>query len=78
MTYSEFGRRIRSNAGFGTDHGTAAPLFLFGTCAKNQVLGDTPEIDTAVDIKEGVQMQYDFRNIYSTVLTDWLLSLIHI
>jgi uncharacterized protein (DUF1501 family) len=31
MTYSEFGRRIRSNAGLGTDHGTAAPLFVFGT-----------------------------------------------
>lgn len=72
MTYSEFGRRIRSNAGLGTDHGTAAPLFLFGSCAKNQVLGDTPEIDTAVDDKEGVQMQFDFRNIYSTILTDWL------
>ena len=72
MTYSEFGRRIRSNAGLGTDHGTAAPLFLFGNCAKNQILGDAPEIDTEVDIKEGVQMQYDFRNIYSTVLTDWL------
>jgi uncharacterized protein (DUF1501 family) len=72
MTYSEFGRRIRSNAGLGTDHGTAAPLFLFGTCAKNQVLGDAPEIDTQVDEQEGVQMQFDFRNIYSTILTDWL------
>jgi uncharacterized protein (DUF1501 family) len=72
MTYSEFGRRIRSNAGLGTDHGTAAPLFMFGTCAKNQILGDAPEIDTQVDDKEGVQMQYDFRNIYSTILTDWL------
>ena len=72
MTYSEFGRRIRSNAGFGTDHGTAAPLFLFGNCAKNQILGDAPEIDTQVDDQEGVQMQYDFRNIYSTILTDWL------
>ncbi|WP_397444508.1 DUF1501 domain-containing protein [Polaribacter sp. R77954] len=72
MTYSEFGRRIRSNAGLGTDHGTAAPLFLFGSCAKNQILGDAPEIDTQVDDKEGVQMQYDFRNIYSTILTDWL------
>jgi uncharacterized protein (DUF1501 family) len=72
MTYSEFGRRIRSNAGFGTDHGTAAPLFLFGTCAKNQILGDAPEIDTQVDEQEGVQMQFDFRNIYSTILTDWL------
>ena len=72
MTYSEFGRRIRSNAGFGTDHGTAAPLFVFGNCAKNQVLGDAPEIDTEVDEQEGVQMQFDFRNIYSTILTDWL------
>ena len=72
MTYSEFGRRIRSNGGFGTDHGSAAPLFIFGNCAKNQILGDTPEIDTQVDDKEGVQMQFDFRNIYSTILTDWL------
>ncbi|SDT90039.1 Por secretion system C-terminal sorting domain-containing protein [Polaribacter sp. Hel1_33_78] len=72
MTYSEFGRRIRSNAGFGTDHGTAAPLFVFGTCVKNQILGDAPEIDAQVDEKEGVQMQFDFRNIYSTILTDWL------
>ena len=72
MTYSEFGRRIRSNAALGTDHGNAAPLFVFGACAKNNILGDTPEIDTAVDISEGVQMQYDFRNIYSTMLTDWL------
>ena len=72
MTYSEFGRRIRSNAGFGTDHGTAAPLFIFGKCAKNQILGDAPEIDTQVDDQEGVQMQFDFRNVYSSILTDWL------
>jgi uncharacterized protein (DUF1501 family) len=72
MTYSEFGRRIRSNAGLGTDHGTAAPLFVFGSCANTIILGDAPEIDTQVDDKEGVQMQYDFRNIYSTILTDWL------
>ncbi len=72
MTYSEFGRRIRSNAGFGTDHGTAAPMFLFGNCAKNQILGDAPEIDTQVDINEGVQMQYDFRDVYRSVITDWL------
>jgi len=72
MTYSEFGRRIRSNGGFGTDHGNAAPLFVFGSCASATILGDAPEIDTQVDIKEGVQMQYDFRNIYQTILTDWL------
>lgn len=72
MTYSEFGRRIRSNDSLGTDHGTAAPLFLFGSCSNNIILGDAPEIDTQVDNKEGVQMQFDFRNIYSTILTDWL------
>lgn len=72
MTYSEFGRRIRSNGSLGTDHGTAAPLFVFGQCAKNQLMGDSPEIDTQVDDQEGVAMQYDFRSVYHTILTDWL------
>ncbi len=31
MTYSEFGRRIKSNSSVGTDHGAAAPMFLFGS-----------------------------------------------
>lgn len=72
MTYSEFGRRIRSNSALGTDHGTAAPMFIFGTCVENQILGDHPEIDTQVGIDEGVPMQYDFRDIYSTILQNWL------
>lgn len=72
MTYSEFGRRIRSNGSLGTDHGTAAPLFLFGTCIKNQILGDHPEIDKQVGVEDGVPMQYDFRDIYGTILKDWL------
>ncbi|MCF8464596.1 MAG: DUF1501 domain-containing protein [Flavobacteriales bacterium] len=72
MTYSEFGRRIRSNAGLGTDHGTAAPLFLFGSCIEPQILGDHPEIDQGVSIDEGIAMQYDFRDIYGTMLTHWL------
>jgi uncharacterized protein (DUF1501 family) len=72
MTYSEFGRRIRSNAALGTDHGTAAPVFLFGSCIKKQILGTHPEIDRQIGVEEGVPMQYDFRNIYGTVLQDWL------
>ena len=72
MTYSEFGRRIRSNAGLGTDHGTAAPLFMFGSCVGSQILGESPEIDPEVGIDEGVPMQFDFRNIYGTVLSQWL------
>lgn len=72
MTYSEFGRRIRSNAALGTDHGTAAPMFLFGSCIENQILGNHPEIDPQVGFDEGVPMQYDFRDIYGTILQQWL------
>ena len=31
MTYSEFGRRVEDNGSGGTDHGTAAPLFVLGS-----------------------------------------------
>ena len=71
MTFSEFGRRIRSNDSFGTDHGTAAPLLLFGSCINPMILGDNPEIGVDVDIQEGIPMQYDFRDIYGSILMDW-------
>ncbi|MEM8583095.1 MAG: DUF1501 domain-containing protein, partial [Bacteroidota bacterium] len=71
MTFSEFGRRIRSNESFGTDHGTAAPLFLMGPCVQSGVLGESPEIPEEAEIAEGVALQYDFRDIYGTVFEDW-------
>ena len=71
MTFSEFGRQIRANGSLGTDHGTAAPLFLFGSCVNSQILGDNPEIPSNVQSQEGVPMQYDFRDVYGSVLADW-------
>lgn len=71
MTFSEFGRRIRSNGSRGTDHGTAAPLFVFGSCASGTILGNNPTIDTQVSQNEGIPMQYDFRDIYGSLLVDW-------
>lgn len=71
MTYSEFGRRIRSNFSFGTDHGTAAPLLLFGACVNAGITGDNPEISDQVEVNEGVPMQYDFRSVYGSLLIDW-------
>lgn len=72
LTYSEFGRRIRSNDSFGTDHGTAAPMMVFGSCVNSAVLGTNPEIVPDVDKKEGVPMQFDFRSIYGSILVDWM------
>lgn len=71
MTYSEFGRRIRSNESNGTDHGTAAPIIVFGSCVNPGIIGDNPSIDPQVAINEGVPMQYDFRSVYATMLMDW-------
>jgi uncharacterized protein (DUF1501 family) len=71
MTFSEFGRQIQSNASLGTDHGTAAPLFLFGTCLQPGFTGENPEILRQLQPQEGVAMQVDFRNIYGSVFQDW-------
>lgn len=71
MTFSEFGRRIKANDSTGTDHGSAAPLFLFGSCVNPGILGSNPTISDNVTNDEGVAMQYDFRSVYASVLIDW-------
>ena len=71
MTYSEFGRRIKSNSSVGTDHGSAAPLFIFGKAVVGGVLGDNPTIQPVATVNDNVPMQYDFRSIYATILENW-------
>ncbi|NND08871.1 MAG: DUF1501 domain-containing protein [Saprospiraceae bacterium] len=71
MTFSEFGRQIRSNESLGTDHGSAAPLFLFGACVQSGFYGQIPEILDEVAPQEGVALQTDFRDVYGTVLQQW-------
>jgi uncharacterized protein (DUF1501 family) len=71
MTFSEFGRRIKSNSSVGTDHGAAAPLFVFGKRVDGGVLGDNPAIPANATVNDNVPMQYDFRSIYSTLLEKW-------
>lgn len=71
MTFSEFGRRVKENAGRGTDHGTAAPLFIVGGKVKGGIYGDDPilsNLDDNGDLKYGI----DFRSVYGTVLDGWL------
>lgn len=70
MTFSEFSRRIVSNGSFGTDHGAAQPVFIFGDYAATGVLGDNPDM-SALNVESNIQMQYDFRSVYSTILRDW-------
>ena len=71
MTFSEFGRRIKSNSSVGTDHGAAAPMFVFGKPVEAGVLGNNPTIQPVATVNDNVPMQYDFRSIYSTLLEKW-------
>jgi len=69
MTYSEFGRRAASNASYGTDHGNAAPMLVFGTCLNPGVYGENPDL---VNLENGnIAMQYDYRQVFSSVVKDW-------
>lgn len=69
-TISEFGRRIPSNGSYGTDHGNAAPLFVFGNCVNAGVYGTNP---TFTDLQEGnLPMQIDYRQVMTALVMDWL------
>lgn len=71
MTFSEFGRRIKENDG-GTDHGTAAPVMLFGPALNgNGFLGDAPDLEN-VDNNGNLKHSIDFRTIYASILEKWL------
>lgn len=70
MSFSEFGRRVAQNASGGTDHGAAAPMFLFGPMVKAGVVGNHPSL---TDLDEGdLKYGIDFRSVYAAILEDWL------
>jgi uncharacterized protein (DUF1501 family) len=71
LTFSEFGRRIKSNGSRGTDHGAAAPMFVFGSEVCPGLLGNNPEIPDKVTVRDSVPMQFDFRSVFGSLLTDW-------
>lgn len=73
MTYSEFGRRPNENASFGSDHGTASPLFVVGNQVKGGFYGAQPSLEaTALDRAGNMVFTTDFRSVYSTVIDKWL------
>ena len=72
MTFSEFGRRIKSNASGGTDHGIAAPVFVFGQPVQAGIVGSNPLLPDNATVNDNIAMQHDFRAVYATLLKNWL------
>lgn len=72
MTFSEFGRRPSENESRGTDHGTAAPLFVMGSRVRAGLHGAAPNLQ--VNRNEDLKFSTDFRAVYATALERWLGS----
>lgn len=69
LVFSEFGRRVAENASGGTDHGTAAPMFLMGSHVKPGLHGAACSL---TDLDSGdLKHTTDFRSVYAAVLRDW-------
>lgn len=67
VLFSEFGRRVADN-GKGTDHGTAAPMFIIGGKNKGKILGSNPNLK---DLDNGdLKYETDFRSVYASLLKD--------
>lgn len=73
VTFSEFGRQVRENANFGTDHGDLAPFFVIGNAAAAGILGDHPVFTNSTSYYYNQnQRRYDYRQIFASLLQDWL------
>ncbi len=72
MTFSEFGRRIFENGSNGTDHGKAAPTLFFGSGLEGSAfVGEHPSLDNPNN-RGNLEYTMDFRDLYATVLAEWL------
>lgn len=72
MTFSEFGRRIFENGSNGTDHGKAAPTLFFGSGLNGSAfVGEHPTLDNP-DGRGNLEYTMDFRDLYATVMAEWL------
>lgn len=71
MTWSEFGRRVEENGSLGTDHGTAAPMFVLGNPVNKGIFGEPPGLGD-LDHTGNLKFTTDFRSVYATVLDRWM------
>ena len=69
VVFSEFGRRVKDN-GRGTDHGTAAPMFIIGGNNRGKTIGNNPNL---ADLDNGdLKYEIDFRSVYASLLNNKL------
>ncbi len=70
VTMSEFGRRAKSNGSYGTDHGTAAPMFVFGRNVKPVVVCTNPDLNDLN--RNNLKHHFDYRQVFGSLIQDWM------
>ncbi|MFN0016158.1 MAG: DUF1501 domain-containing protein [Saprospiraceae bacterium] len=71
-TFSEFGRCAKENGSFGTDHGTLAPMYIFGKTVQPGVSGTNVNLSNLATGNQLQGTQHDYRQVFATLLQDWL------
>lgn len=73
-SFSEFGRQVIENGSLGTDHGTLGPMFMFGSSVEAGISGANLDLNnlTSGGKPEESQMQYDYRQVFRTLIQEWL------
>ncbi|MBL7795979.1 MAG: DUF1501 domain-containing protein [Saprospiraceae bacterium] len=71
-TFSEFGRCAKENGSFGTDHGTLAPMYIFGKTVEPGVSGTNVNLSNLAAGNQLQGIQHDYRQVFATLLQDWL------
>jgi uncharacterized protein (DUF1501 family) len=81
VTFSEFGRQVKQNGSTGTDHGNIAPFFVIGKGVQSGIIGAHPSLNVPANANQSSstafyypasERKYDYRQIYGTILQDWL------
>jgi len=77
VTFSEFGRKFTSNISLGTDHGTLAPMLVFGHPDKINSGLTGPKLNvTTLDTQGAPNVatgnHVDYRNVFRSILNKWL------
>lgn len=73
VSFSEFGRQVKENASVGTDHGDLAPFFVIGKGISGGIMGNHPAFTNTTSFYYNQnQRKYDYRQIFASLLQDWL------
>jgi uncharacterized protein (DUF1501 family) len=71
-TFTEFGRKPLENGNYGSDHGNFGPMFVIGSTVNPGVTGTNLDLSSVVKHFDNGQMQHDYRQVFTTLISDFL------